>query len=132
MVAAAWGGAADADVVVLLIEAHRGITDGVRAIVEANSSAGLRALVEQTHTEEPGDRYHPSVMAARSRAAGAVEAGLVIAGTDDIMAPPAASRALAEEGGWQFLEVAGAAHAVPIEQAVAWRRAVIGFLDAPA
>ncbi|MEQ3624163.1 MAG: GTPase Era [Celeribacter sp.] len=35
MVAAAWGGAADADVVVLLIEAHRGITDGVRAIIEA-------------------------------------------------------------------------------------------------
>src|SRR6056297_1273658 len=35
MVAAAWGGAADADVVVLLIEAHRGLTDGVRAILEA-------------------------------------------------------------------------------------------------
>ena len=34
MVAAAWGGAADADVVVLMIEAQRGITDGVRAIVE--------------------------------------------------------------------------------------------------
>lgn len=34
MVAAAWGGAADADVVVLLIEAHRGLTDGVRAIIE--------------------------------------------------------------------------------------------------
>ena len=34
MVAAAWGGAADADVVVLLIEAHRGVTDGVRAILE--------------------------------------------------------------------------------------------------
>ena len=34
MVAAAWGGAADADIVVLLIEAHRGITDGVRAILE--------------------------------------------------------------------------------------------------
>ncbi len=34
MVAAAWGGAADADIVVLLIEAHRGITDGVRQIVE--------------------------------------------------------------------------------------------------
>jgi GTP-binding protein Era len=28
MVAAAWGGAADADVVVLLIEAHRGLTEG--------------------------------------------------------------------------------------------------------
>ena len=34
MVAAAWGGAADADVVVLLIEAHRGMTDGVKAILE--------------------------------------------------------------------------------------------------
>jgi GTP-binding protein Era len=33
MVAAAWGGAADADIVVLLIEAHRGLTEGVRAIL---------------------------------------------------------------------------------------------------
>ena len=35
MVAAAWSGAADADIVVLLIEAHRGLTEGVRAILEA-------------------------------------------------------------------------------------------------
>jgi GTP-binding protein Era len=35
MVAAAWGGAADADIVVLLVEAHRGITEGVRAILDA-------------------------------------------------------------------------------------------------
>jgi GTP-binding protein Era len=35
MVAAAWGGASDADVVVLLIEAHRGITEGVEAILDA-------------------------------------------------------------------------------------------------
>ena len=34
MVAAAWGGAADADVIVLLIEAHRGITGGVEKILE--------------------------------------------------------------------------------------------------
>lgn len=33
MVAAAWGGAADADLVVLLIEAHRGLTEGVQAII---------------------------------------------------------------------------------------------------
>ena len=44
MVAAAWGGAADADIVVLLIEAHRGVTPGVEAI--------LAALVEQA----PGRR----------------------------------------------------------------------------
>ncbi len=35
MVAAAWGGAADADVVVLMVEAHRGITEGARAILDA-------------------------------------------------------------------------------------------------
>jgi GTP-binding protein Era len=35
MVAAAWGGAADADVVLLLVEAHRGLTPGVEAILEA-------------------------------------------------------------------------------------------------
>src|SRR3712207_3516492 len=35
MVAAAWGGASDADVVVLLIEAHRGMTEGVKAILES-------------------------------------------------------------------------------------------------
>ncbi|MFY0680832.1 MAG: GTPase Era [Thalassovita sp.] len=35
MVAAAWGGAADADVIVLMIEAHRGVTEGVEKILEA-------------------------------------------------------------------------------------------------
>ena len=35
MVAAAWGGAADADLVVLLIEAHRGLTEGGKAILAA-------------------------------------------------------------------------------------------------
>lgn len=34
MVAAAWSGAADADIVVFMVEAHRGITPGVRAILE--------------------------------------------------------------------------------------------------
>jgi GTPase len=33
MVAAAWGGAADADVVVLMVEAHRGVTHGVEEIL---------------------------------------------------------------------------------------------------
>ncbi|KFE34002.1 GTPase Era [Thioclava atlantica] len=35
MVNAAWGGAADADLIVLLVEAHRGLTPGVRAILDA-------------------------------------------------------------------------------------------------
>ncbi len=40
MVAAAWGGAVDADVVVLLIEAHRGVTEGVERILEGLSEIG--------------------------------------------------------------------------------------------
>jgi GTP-binding protein Era len=34
MVAAAWAGVSDADIVLLLVEAHRGITQGVEAILE--------------------------------------------------------------------------------------------------
>jgi GTP-binding protein Era len=47
MVAAAWGGAADADVVVLLIEAHRGLTEGVQAILDAlgERAAGRRVAL---------------------------------------------------------------------------------------
>ena len=40
MVAAAWGGAADADVIVLLIEAHRGMTDGVGVILDRLDEVG--------------------------------------------------------------------------------------------
>ena len=35
MVSAAWSGAEDADVVVLLVEAHRGLTEGVKSILKA-------------------------------------------------------------------------------------------------
>lgn len=40
MVAAAWSGAAHADIVVLLVEAHRGITEGVSAILDALDERG--------------------------------------------------------------------------------------------
>jgi GTP-binding protein Era len=38
MVKAAWGGAADADIVVLLVEAHRGLTEGAKAIIDRLAS----------------------------------------------------------------------------------------------
>ena len=40
MVAAAWGGAADADLVVLLVEANRGITPGVQRILDRLNEIG--------------------------------------------------------------------------------------------
>ena len=47
MVAAAWGGVADADITVLLVEAHRGITDGVSAILDglAETAKGRRVAL---------------------------------------------------------------------------------------
>ena len=40
MVAAAWGGAADADIIVLMVEAHRGVTEGVERILEGLQQIG--------------------------------------------------------------------------------------------
>jgi len=45
MVAAAWGGAADADVIVLMVEAHRGITEGVERILEGLEQVGKGRIV---------------------------------------------------------------------------------------
>ena len=67
MVKAAWGGAADADVVVLLIEAQRGLTEGVEAI--------LAALDGQLRGQTaPGAGHQQDRPAARREAAGAVGA----------------------------------------------------------
>jgi GTP-binding protein Era len=45
MVAAAWSGAADADIVVLLVEANRGITEGVERILEGLNTIGGKRRV---------------------------------------------------------------------------------------
>jgi GTP-binding protein Era len=59
MVKSAWGGAADADLTVLLIEAHRGKTEGVDAIMEAlkdlpdNKAVALTInKIDKVHAEE--------------------------------------------------------------------------------
>ena len=41
MVAAAWSGAADSDITLLIIEAHRGLTEGVKNIISSISETGL-------------------------------------------------------------------------------------------
>ena len=45
MVAAAWAGAADADIVVLLIDAQKGVNGDVRRIVEGLQKAGRKAIL---------------------------------------------------------------------------------------
>ena len=66
MVAAAWGGAADADVVVLMIEAHRGLTEGVEAILatldERREDARIALAINKI------DRVERSVLLALTEA----------------------------------------------------------------
>lgn len=45
MVAAAWAGAADADIVVLLVDAQKGVTGDARRIVEGLVKAGRKAIL---------------------------------------------------------------------------------------
>jgi GTPase len=62
MVRAAWAGASDADVVVLLVEAHRGLTAGVRAILDRLAEAptsGKVALAINKIDRVPAERLLP-------------------------------------------------------------------------
>ena len=101
----------------------------VDAVCAANSLEGLRGIVEMTHTEDPRDSTHPLALAAAIDTLGSVERGLLLVGQEDRLSPAHAASALADRAGWEFGALAGAAHAVPIEQAVHWRRAVLEFLD---
>ncbi len=60
MVAAAWSGAADADAVVLLVEAHRGLTEGVETILSTLEERGLDAPVILAINKI--DRVNPKVL----------------------------------------------------------------------
>ena len=51
MVAAAWSGAADADVILLLVDAADGLTDEVKAIVASLKEAGRRAVLALNKTD---------------------------------------------------------------------------------
>ncbi|GIT88375.1 MULTISPECIES: GTPase Era [Roseobacter] len=65
MVAAAWSGAADADVVVLLIEAHRGVTEGVERILEGLADVGQGRVVALAINKI--DRVQAEVLLALSK-----------------------------------------------------------------
>jgi len=66
MVAAAWGGVADADVVVLMVEAHRGISKGVEAILERLEDVGKGRTVALAINKI--DRVEPPVLLALTQA----------------------------------------------------------------
>lgn len=112
-----------------LQEREAQVPSWVEAVAAANTVEGLREIVEQTHTEDPADPYHPLSMAHRIRSLGAVEKGLLLCGEEDVLSPQEGAEALAEAAGWRYEAIPRAAHAAPIEQPVVWRRRVLDFLD---
>jgi len=109
------------------------VASWVASVTSANTVEGLRAIIDQTHTEDPSDATHPLAMAKTIRSQGTVESGLLLCGEEDMLSSTedGAAQALADAAGWQYQAIARAAHAVPIEQPVVWRKAVLQFLDKP-
>lgn len=101
----------------------------VSNVVAANSVHGLRAIVDRSHTEDPSEATHPLAMARAISTAGGVEDVLLINGEEDLLCAPLAGQALADAAGWRYVGLSGAGHAAPLEQPVAWRKAVLAFLD---
>lgn len=50
----------------------------VKAVVAANSLEGLRAIVEQTHTDNPTDLFHPAALVKAIHAGATVKDGQVV------------------------------------------------------
>lgn len=105
MVAAAWGGAADADAVLLLIDAARGIDDDSRAIVERLKEAGRPAALVLNKVDVA---KKPALLklAAELDATGIFGETFMVSalngdGVDDLVARLAAS---VPEGPWHFPE----------------------------
>ena len=99
----------------------------VKATVQRNDYAGVRALFEQAMDEAAGASSAPLALAPRIRAP-----TLVIGGELDRLAPPAEVRALAEAFAPAAAAriLAGVGHTVAIEAPEAWRAAVLEHLDA--
>lgn len=114
---------------------ERKVSSFVEAVVAANSLAGVTAIVEQTHGDNDLDSTHALSLARAIREQGAgsgvsgVSSGLLLVGDADLLSPLGSARELAEAGGWGFEVIAGAGHAAPIEQPLAWRRAALAFLN---
>ena len=51
MVAAAWNGAADSDITLLMVEAHRGLTEGVEKIISSISEIGMNGKIALSLTK---------------------------------------------------------------------------------
>ncbi len=81
MVASAWAGVEDADVTVLLLEAHRGLTDGARSILERLAARPGRTPVLAINKIDKTRRDSLLALVAEANAALAFEQTFLISAT---------------------------------------------------
>lgn len=112
----------------------------VSLVAQANTRAGLRAIVTQTHggdvfpegggTLPSDDADDPLELAKACRASGV--RGQIITGGKDVICDLDSVPALAEASGFEERCFVDCAHAVPLEAPLEWRKEVLRFLDAGA
>ena len=97
----------------------------------SNTVNGLLALVEQTHTEDENDRWHPLSMAKRIVSHGYITSGRLTVGAKDNLAKVDEVQRLSKVLGWGEVDIyEGTGHAVPLEEPRRWREDLLAFLDA--
>jgi len=106
MVAAAWEGAADADRVLLVVDAHRGLDDDTRAIMAKMAESGRTDAVLVLNKVDMVKRESLLVLAAEANASGLFGAVFMISalkedGTADLLAHLAEA---APPGPWMYPE----------------------------
>ena len=98
----------------------------VKATVDRNTFAGVRALFEQTLNDDPSWAFHPTALAPRIACP-----VLLLAGEHDRLAPAPDLGTLAAlfTGPVTHRVVPGVGHTVAIEAPEVWRAAVLEFLS---
>lgn len=98
-------------------------------LCDSNSCAGIQALLQQTHPEDPQDPWHVSCMARRLATKKNVKGQLVV-GELDVMAPPDRVIELASILDWPAPAILpNCGHAAPMEAGREWRTSVMNFLN---
>jgi len=107
----------------------------IQGVCDSHTVTGLRALMEQAHPEEGPWSVAWMAQRLKENDNSSIQAGRLLVGQEDRMAPVDQVQALAAELGWDnnhaVSVVPGVGHAVPMEAPRAWREDLLGFLSSP-
>lgn len=108
---------------------HGKIQKWVDFIQKSNTRSGLLALLEQTHTDDEHNMWHPICMAQRIASHGCI-AGKLMVGEQDKLASRDNVQILSNLLGWGPIGIYdGVGHAVPIEKPRQWREDLLAFIN---